>query len=93
MKHIHIKDLKPQLNEINLIDIREALEFKTLPKVAQARHIPMQELVREPHQYLSKTECYYLICRSGARTEQVTAYLNSLGYDVINVLGGMLEYR
>ena len=34
MKHIHIKDLKPQLNEINLIDIREALEFKTLPKLA-----------------------------------------------------------
>lgn len=93
MKQIHIKDLKPQLNEVNIIDIREALEFKSLPKLKQAKHIPMQALVRHPDDYLSKTECYYLICRSGARTEQVTAYLSSLGYDVVNVLGGMLEYR
>ena len=93
MKEITIDNLKPELDKVNLIDIREALEFKTLPKLPQAKHIPMGELVRNPENYLTKTECYYLICRSGARTEQVTAYLDSLGYDVINVLGGMLAYR
>lgn len=93
MKQVHINDLKTKLDDINLIDIRETLEFHSLPKLAQAKHIPMQDLVSQADQYLSKDECYYLICRSGARTEQVTAYLSSLGYDVVNVLGGMLEYR
>lgn len=93
MKQIHIDDLKSQINEIHLIDIREALEFKSLPKIPQAQHVPMKQLVLQPEQYLTKTECYYLICRSGARTAQVTEYLDSLGYNVINVLGGMLEYR
>lgn len=93
MKEITVENLKPQLDKVNLIDIREELEFKDLPKLPQSKHIPMQDLVRNPEKYLEKTECYYLICRSGARTEQVTAYLNSLGYDVVNVLGGMLSYR
>lgn len=92
LKHIHINELRQILNQINLIDIREELEFHSLPKLGQAKHIPMGELVKNPEQYLSKDECYYLICRSGYRTEQVAQYLLSLGYDVINVQGGMLAY-
>lgn len=92
LKSIHINDIRQQLNNIHLIDIREKLEFHALPKLSQAKHIPMGDLVKHPEQYLSKDECYYLICRSGVRTEQVTQYLTALGYDVVNVEGGMLAY-
>lgn len=92
LKSIHINNIRQQLNNIHLIDIREKLEFHALPKLPQAKHIPMGDLVRHPDQYLSKDECYYLVCRSGMRTEQVTQYLTSLGYDVVNVEGGMLAY-
>lgn len=92
LKTIHINDIREQLNDIHLIDIREKLEFQTLAKLPQAQHVPMGDLVKSPEQYLLKNQCYYLICRSGARTEQVTQYLTALGYDVINVEGGMLAY-
>lgn len=92
LNHIHINELRQIVNQINLIDIREELEFHSLPKLGQAKHIPMGQLVSNPEQYLLKDESYYLICRSGYRTEQVAQYLLSLGYDVINVQGGMLAY-
>lgn len=92
MKSIHINEIKNQLSELNLIDIREELEFLTLPKLAEAKHIPMVKLIQSPENYLNQETCYYLVCRSGARTAQVTEYLTTLGYDVINVEGGMLEF-
>ena len=92
MKSVHINDIKSNLNSINLIDIRESIEFLSLPKLAQATHIPMSELLQAPEDFLNKEISYYLICRSGARTFRVTEYLEHLGYDVINVEGGMLEY-
>ena len=52
----------------------------------------MGTLVQNPEMFLEKEKCYYLICRSGARTLNVTQYLTDLGYDVVNVEGGMLEY-
>ena len=92
MKSVHINDIKSNLNSINLIDIQESIEFLSLPKLAQATHIPMSELLQAPEDFLNKEISYYLICRSGARTFRVTEYLEHLGYDVINVEGGMLEY-
>lgn len=92
MKSIHIDKIKDNLNSINLIDIRESIEFSSLPKLSTAKHIPMDTLVQNPEMFLEKEKCYYLICRSGARTLNVTQYLSHLGYDVVNVEGGMLAY-
>lgn len=92
IKSIHINKIKDQLNSLNLIDIREDIEFLALPKLAEAKHIPMTKLIQSPESYLNKETCYYLVCRSGARTAQITEYLTTLGYDVINVEGGMLEF-
>ncbi len=92
MKSVTIQYLKEKLGSIDIIDIREVEEFNALPKLKQAKHIPMNQLIQQPESYLNKQECYYLICRSGARTANVTQYLDSLGYNVINVTGGMLEY-
>ncbi len=92
MKSVHINDIKSHLKEINLIDIRESMEFIELPKLAEAKHVPMLTLVQNPEKFINKETSYYLICRSGTRTAQVTEYLTNLGYDVINVEGGMLDY-
>ncbi|MEE1236832.1 MAG: rhodanese-like domain-containing protein [Turicibacter sp.] len=92
MKSVHVSQIKANLNNINLIDIRESIEFSALPKLSIAKHIPMDTLVQNPEMFLEKEKCYYLICRSGARTSNVTQYLSHLGYNVVNVEGGMLEY-
>ena len=92
MNSIHINVIKSQLSDLNLIDIREEIEFLALPKLAEAKHIPMIKLIQSPENYLNQDTCYHLVCRSGARTAQVTAYLTSLGYNVVNVEGGMLEF-
>jgi len=92
MKSVHVSEIKSNLSNINLIDIRESVEFSSLPKLTAAKHIPMGTLVQNPEMFLEKEKCYYLICRSGARTLNVTQYLTDLGYDVVNVEGGMLEY-
>lgn len=34
-----------------------------------------------------------MVCRSGARSGQATAFLESQGFDVTNMTGGMLEWN
>ena len=35
----------------------------------------------------------YLMCRSGARSAQATAYLEQQGYDAVNVDGGIIAWH
>lgn len=42
---------------------------------------------------LDKNEHYYLICRSGARSAQAGQFLAAKGFNVTNVLGGMLDWE
>lgn len=41
---------------------------------------------------LDKNKPYIMICRSGGRSGQATAFLQSQGYDVTNMTGGMLDW-
>jgi len=71
-----------------LFDVRTPAEFST-GRVPGAKLLPLQELVDrisefEPH----KDHTIYLICQSGGRSGRAGQYLSSLGYDVVNVMGG-----
>ncbi|WP_368731233.1 rhodanese-like domain-containing protein [Bradyrhizobium japonicum] len=33
-----------------------------------------------------------MVCRSGGRSYRATEYLQAMGYDVINMVGGMLAW-
>ncbi len=74
-----------------IIDIRTPYEY-------QAGHIPnsinieKELLLSNPNYYLNKEEKYYLYCKSGIRSEKVVKYLNSIGYNTINIPGGYNNY-
>ena len=41
---------------------------------------------------LDKSKEYIMVCRSGGRSGRATQFLESWGYQVINMSGGMLEW-
>ncbi|EPH40655.1 rhodanese-like domain-containing protein [Streptomyces aurantiacus] len=74
-----------------LLDVREDDEWQA-GHAAGALHIPMSDFVSR---YGELTEAapqdgrINVICRSGGRSAQVTAYLAQQGLDAVNVEGGM----
>lgn len=76
---------------VNLIDVREVDEVEAghIPGIT---HIPLGLLEFRMHE-LDKNEHYYMVCRSGGRSGQATAFLTAQGYDVTNMTGGMLAWE
>ncbi|WP_404311389.1 rhodanese-like domain-containing protein [Agrococcus terreus] len=71
-----------------LVDVREQQEWDAGHAV-DAIHIPMSEVVAR----LSEVpDGAAVICRSGARSAQVVAYLEQQGLDAVNVAGGTLAW-
>lgn len=90
-KVIHVNDLDNLIGNIELIDIREVYEFRS-GSIQTAKNIPMGNLISEPSKYMNKDKTYYIMCQSGGRSGMTTKELTKLGYDVINVAGGMGSY-
>jgi rhodanese-related sulfurtransferase len=42
---------------------------------------------------IDKNEHYYIICLTGARSQMVAKFLDQQGYQVTNILGGLIVYR
>ncbi|MGY1499341.1 rhodanese-like domain-containing protein [Streptomyces sp. QTS52] len=88
MPTVEVADLK---DGDFLLDVREDEEWQA-GHAAGASHIPMSEFVAR---YGELTEAapqdgrVNVICRSGARSAQVTNYLVQQGIDAVNVAGGM----
>lgn len=94
IKTITPEELQQWLDEkrdVDLVDVREAEEFAE-GKIPQAKHIRLSE-IPERLQEFSKTKTTILICRSGNRSGRACEYLQPLGYDVVNLVGGMLEWE
>ncbi|PWG07589.1 sulfurtransferase [Streptomyces sp. V2] len=78
-----------------LLDVREDDEWQA-GHAAGALHIPMSDFVAR---YGELTEAapqdarVNVICRSGGRSAQVTAYLVQQGIDAVNVIGGMQAWE
>lgn len=71
-----------------LVDVREPHEWQQGHAVG-AVHIPMGEVVERLHEVPDGAA---IICRSGARSAQVVAYLEQQGRDAVNVAGGTLAW-
>lgn len=89
---VNVNELDELLGKINLIDIREAEEYKTghLPR---AKNIPMNTILSRADKYLDKSKEYYIICHSGSRSSRACSVLKANGFNVINVSGGTGRYR
>ncbi len=90
MKSIDINDIK-NLGEIELIDVREKFEYSS-KKIPGSTNIPMVGLLTNHDKFLTKDKKYYIMCLSGGRSKQVVEKLEALGYDVVNLKGGINKY-
>ncbi len=94
MKEITASELEKKLEEgehVNMIDVREADEIAT-GKIIGAVHIPLGEIPARLDE-LDKSRPYTLICRSGGRSGRAAEYLESEGFDITNMTGGMLSWQ
>ena len=88
---IDAKDLKNLLGSINIIDIRESYLYN-LSNIPTSKNIPSNFLMSNPSQYLDKYNTYYIYCSVGYTSAPVCNKLSSMGYKVVNVLGGYNSY-
>lgn len=92
LKQVSISEIDGLLGEIELIDIREPEELEEDGALKHSVNIPMGELLDNPEDYLEEDKEYYILCRAGRRSLIAAMELYDLGYDVVNVTGGMSEY-
>ena len=90
-KTVHVNDMDQLIGKVDIIDIRETYEYKS-GSLKTAKNIPMGNLLNAPEQYLEKDKEYYILCQSGGRSSGACSMLSKLGYQVVNVAGGMGSY-
>lgn len=73
--------------EVQLVDVRETGEWMA-GHIDGALHLPMGELA-DRRDELADDRPIVAVCRSGARSAQVTAALQRAGYEAHNLDGGM----
>lgn len=75
-----------------VLDVRQPEEISE-GVVSGSTMIPLGELPGRLAELESKRgENFVVHCRSGARSERAVQYLNSLGFDTVNLLGGIREW-
>lgn len=94
MKEVSTTEVQKMLEsneKLNLIDVREADEVAEgiIPGVV---HIPLGEVEARVDE-LDKSKSYIIVCRSGGRSGRATEFLEGKGYDVANMVGGMLDWQ
>ena len=88
-------------NKMKIIDIRTPSEWKETGIVKGAYPIMFfnergnfnaEKFVAQLNKVVKKGEKFALICRTGSRTTMVSQFLaNKLGYNVVNLKGGMMK--
>ncbi|MFC3820948.1 rhodanese-like domain-containing protein [Planomonospora venezuelensis] len=73
-----------------LLDVREDDEWHAGHAPA-AVHIPLGELQTRVEE-IPKDATVYVVCRVGGRSAHAAAWLNHVGYDAVNVGGGMQSW-
>ncbi|WP_191559406.1 rhodanese-like domain-containing protein [Metabacillus idriensis] len=94
MENITPKEVETLLNEgtkLKIIDVREGDEFAT-GNIPGAVNIPISLIEFRMHE-LEKSKEYIIVCRSGGRSGRATKFLESYGFNVINMTGGMLSWE
>lgn len=74
-----------------IIDVREDFEVAE-GMIPGARHIPMGEILNRLDE-IDKSRPVNIVCRSGNRSGRVADALESLGFDVYSVAGGMMRWQ
>ena len=94
MKTIDPQEVQSRLEageQLNIVDVREADEVAG-GKIPEALHIPLG-LVEFRMNELDKNKEYFVVCHAGGRSARAVQFLESYGYDVTNINGGMLAWE
>lgn len=94
MKEILVEQVLQRIQAgetVHLLDVREVDEVQE-GHIPDILHIPLGLLEFRMHE-LDKNTPYIIVCRSGARSGRATAFLQEQGYDVTNMVGGMLAWQ
>lgn len=73
-----------------IVDVRQPEEYRAA-HVEGALLVPLGELVERMGE-LPSDGTLYVMCHSGGRSAQATAYLEAQGFDAVNVSGGILAW-
>ncbi|MGD6842843.1 rhodanese-like domain-containing protein [Bacillus infantis] len=76
---------------LNIVDVREVDEVKE-GRIPDSVNIPLGLLEFRMHE-LDKDKEYVLVCRSGGRSGRACQLLESHGFKVVNMEGGMLAWE
>ena len=75
---------------LHVLDVRENDEWR-YGHIAGATHIPMRDI---PGRISDLQEGQTLVvCKVGARSAQVVAYLQQQGHEAVNLAGGMVDWE
>ena len=76
---------------ITILDVREVDEFQA-GHIQSAVNVPLSTL-EEQYNQLEADKRYYVICQGGKRSERACQFLETKGFDVVNVEGGMNQWK
>lgn len=91
MKEINVNDID-KISDAFIIDVREDEEVFETGTIKGAVHIPMMTVPNNLNK-IPKDREIYILCRSGRRSYEVASYLSELGYNAINLKGGIIKYK
>ncbi|MFD1177421.1 rhodanese-like domain-containing protein [Paenibacillus puldeungensis] len=92
-KEITPQELSERLKSgerMNILDVREPEEWAE-GHIPGAKHIPLGQLYNR-HVELDPEQEHVVVCRSGGRSAMACELLSEGGYNVINMVGGMLAW-
>ncbi|PZQ88187.1 MAG: sulfurtransferase [Leifsonia xyli] len=90
MKTIEATELAALGDDATIIDVRQPDEYEAA-RVAGATLIPLGELTGRLDE-LPADRTLYIMCHSGGRSAQATAFLEAQGIDAVNVAGGITAW-
>ena len=80
-----------QKEDITILDVREVDEFQA-GHIEGAVNAPLSTL-ENGYEQLDASKRYYVICQGGMRSERACQFLETKGFDVVNVEGGMNQWK
>ncbi len=91
-KNVSAADVKQIMNEtdVQVIDVRETYEW-AMGHIPVATLIPLQTIPSNMDQ-LDKDKRIVIVCASGGRSTSASKYLAAQGYNVYNMVGGMMGW-
>jgi len=80
-----------QKEDITILDVREVDEFQA-GHIDGALNAPLSTL-ENGFKQLDASKRYYVICQGGMRSDRACQFLETKGFDVVNVEGGMNQWK